>query len=109
MAGTLSGPLAGLSPGHDAIPECRRLARALDRIRAPAVEFCARTDSGGPGSRDGIQDIEIWRVQKSVVAIDAAPGESRNVSSRPGDHASAAAWRGTDSDRPDALLPRALR
>src|SRR5207302_385939 len=46
---------------------------------------------------------------ESAVAIDAAPGESRNVSPGPSHYAFAATRGRADFDGPDALLPPALR
>src|SRR6267378_3965557 len=107
LAGTLSGPIACVAPGYDAIQGRAELAGALGRTRIAAARFCAWPDSVRPRPSDGIQDAQIRRLQQSALAIDAASRQSRNLSPRTGHHAAAANWRAADSDGPHALLSRA--
>src|SRR5260370_30497318 len=106
LAGTLSGPFAGIASGYDAIQGRGEFAGALERTRNALAYLRARLDADRPRSRYGIQDPEVRRLQQSAVAIDAASREPRQLSSRPGDHTAAATRRAADSDGPDAFLPR---
>ena len=53
---------------------------------------------------DGVQDNEVWCVYQSLVAIDAAFGQSRNLPPRPGHNDASAAGSPANSDGLDALL-----
>src|SRR5260370_20034808 len=106
LAGTLSGPFAGIASGYDAIQGRGEFAGALERTRNALAYLRARLDADRPRSRYGIQDPEVRRLQQSALAIDAASREPRQLSSRPGDHAAAATRCATDSDGPDAFLSR---
>ena len=63
-------------------------------------------DSGRFESRNGIQDFEIWRLQESLVAVDAACGESWDLPPWADYDFAAAAWSAADFDGFDALLSR---
>jgi len=107
LAGTVSGAFAGFASGYDAVQRHGEFAGALERARSAIARFCSWANTIGSGSHDGIQDIEIRRLQKSSLAIDATPGESRELSPRAGHDLAAAAWRAAGFDGPNALLPRA--
>src|SRR6266567_177355 len=107
LAGTVSRTLASIAPGRDSIQGYREFAGTLERARSAAAWFRAWTDADRPGPRDGIQNAEVRRLQQSSLGIDAAPGESRELSPRTGHYAAAATWRTAHRDGPDALLSRA--
>src|SRR5260370_41305796 len=107
LAGTISRTLASIAPGRDSIQGYRELAGTLERIRSAPAWFRARAKADRSGPRDGIQDAEVRRLQQSSLGINAAPGESRELSPRTGHYAAAATWRAAHRDGPDALLSRA--
>src|SRR5260370_16596948 len=78
-------------------------------MRAAPAEFRSRADAKRARPRNGIQDAEIWNLQQSAVAIDAAPRQPWQLSSRANHHAAAAARRAAYLDRPHAFLSRARR
>jgi len=84
----------------------------VDSLRAKWAEqegrllaFVGKLTQEDLNPRDGIQDAEVWYLQESAVAIDAARGESWDVSSRTDHNFAAAAWGPADFDGLDALLP----
>ena len=92
--------------GYFGVRGCGQFAREVGGAGSAAACVCRQADAGRFEPRDGIQDVEIWRVQKSAVAIDAACGESWDVPSRADYDAAAAAWCAADFDGLDALLSR---
>src|SRR5260370_2154949 len=104
VAGTRSGPFAGIASGYDAIQGRGEFAGALERTRNALAYLRARLDADRPRSRYGIQDPEVRRLQQSSLAIDPASRQPRQLSSRPADHPAAAPRRATDSTQPPALL-----
>src|SRR6266852_5054054 len=109
LARTIPGSLAVFASRRHAVFRHRQPGRALGRIRATLAEFRSRPDAKRSRPRNGIQDAEIWDLQQSAVAIDAAPRQPWQLSSRANHHAAAAARRAAHLDRPDAFLSRARR
>src|SRR5262249_6215418 len=104
VARTVSGAFTCFDSRWGRIYGNRRAQGALAGILAYAPEGRSRASAERSRPSHGIQDHEVRRVQESLVAIDVAPGESRDLP--PGsshDHVAAAGHR-ANSDRPDALL-----
>src|SRR5580704_2967692 len=105
LARALSGTVASVPAGCVGVRGCGESSGEVGGAGRTAADVCRETEARRFEPGDGIQDPEIWRVSKSVVAIDATCGESWDVSPRADYHLAAATRSAADFDGLDALLP----
>src|SRR5260370_38697629 len=82
LAGTLSGPFAGIASGYDAIQGRGELAGALGRTRNALAYLRARLDADQPSSRYGIQDHEARPSKQSHLPIHARSRKPAHLDNR---------------------------
>src|SRR5271155_896440 len=62
LAGAVSGALAGFAAGCFGVCGCGQFAREVGGAGEAVARICGQADAGRFESRDGIQDLEIWRL-----------------------------------------------
>src|SRR5436190_8085187 len=108
LAGAMSWALTCHHPGCFACKNHGGVAGTLEAASRKTAHFHTWIDAKRSGSRDGIPHHQLWRLQKSAVAIVAALGKSRHVPSRPSFDATTSARHEAGPHRPHSFLPRTL-